>query len=743
MLALTLLVCTVAANGDGRVKNAEFTVPETSYMETISNRHTLYETGGTPIENFLTTDGFEKKIETDILAVWFRDETDNLRIIDKRSGYIWGSLLEDAPEGFNQNWCEMANAICTISYFDKENVERKISTNNRNVKSVFTWESNKLTCDVNIKKISLSFSFTMSVNADTVEFEMVKNSLKETEENRIKSLYFAPFLGCTKEDNTEGYIFIPDGPGALIRYREKTAYVSGFEEKIYGDDMGVDSLSQANDLMASRSNDYLVETPQVTMPVFGMVHGTGQNALFAIVQGGDENASIIANPAGVITDYNWVTVQFNYRQMYVHPTSKDGAGVSLPQAERNAISPKISYHFLSGQQADYSGMAVFYKEWLKQRKMMGTERKDTTLPLLLNVLGAEVKKEFLGNSLTVFTTADRAKQMADRLESKGITNLSLVLEGWQKGGINGNAYGTEKFEKKVGSKTEIKNLQKQITDNGGRFYLLFNPITANEDQISKSKQASVTLSKTFASFVRPNTNVMYYERFLIKPRAAAAALNNNTKKNDEFTFKLDGIGNRLYSDATRNKVLSRGDTLALYTKAVSDIKNKPAAGTANLYMWKYVAELSELPIVNSQYLFETDTVPFLQMVLKGSLDYYAPYSNQGFYSPNSILKMVEYGTYPSFIVSNADNVKLKDTPIEDLFTVNFGDWEEMMVSIHQRLSKALLPVEGREIESHKMIVPGVAKVTYEGGIAIYINYNASNYTGDGITVKGLDFFVKG
>jgi hypothetical protein len=161
----------------------------------------------------------------------------------------------------------------------------------------------------------------------------------------------------------------------------------------------------------------------------------------------------------------------------------------------------------------------------------------------------------------------------------------------------------------------------------------------------------------------------------------------------------------------------------------------------NQYLWNNTSEYFDIPMVNSQYLYETDTVPFLQIVLKGNIDYYAPYANQGFYSTNSILKMIEYGAYPSFVVTESLNYELTDTPQVDRFTVNFDDWKSSIINIYQKINEALLPVEGAKIIDHKVMVPGIVRVSYDNGINLYVNYTAEDSVVENETIPAHGFSV--
>ena len=131
------------------------------------------------------------------------------------------------------------------------------------------------------------------------------------------------------------------------------------------------------------------------------------------------------------------------------------------------------------------------------------------------------------------------------------------------------------------------------------------------------------------------------------------------------------------------------------------------------------------------------------MVLRGSVDYFGPYSNQGFYSDASILKMIEYGAYQSFIVMGADNFSLNDTPLENYFSLNFNDWEDKILNVYDKVNGALSNVKGQAITGHSVEAEGVYCTSYENGVDIYVNYNEEDYvTAEGITVPAGGYTVE-
>ncbi len=734
------LLCTALTSALRRTEQT-FIVPESSKLESATNRHTHPETGNT-VTSSLTTDGYELKMHNDTLEVWYRKEVYGIRVRDKRSGYVWGSTAADEVEGLNKKWNQTASSLCTVECIDAKYNVTKVCMPDSNVKVKEKWDGNSALFKLTLRKQEISFQFSLTLNDDGITIAVDDESISEKEKYLLKDIYFLPFFGCVREDAVDGYIFIPDGSGALMRFSKSSSYISAYSQKVYGNDMGIDSLADVNDLVSTRPNDYLADSARITVPVYGVVHGAGQNAVMTVIENGEEYADIEATPAGVTTAYNRVAACFNYRQMYTHIVGNKGDGVYRPQKERNVINPKITLSFLTGDAADYAGMAVKYRGMLKKSGDISAERKDSQIPLALNIIGAEISKGSFLKYTKSFTTAKEARSIFKKLSDDGINNLTVMYEGWQKGGINGSSYGETRIHSALGKRADFISLKEELEKDGGRLYLNTNVVTANEDQINLRFSAAMQASKQYAVFSRANSSVMYGNYYLIKP---SKLMNTVKKLNDKlsgFDFMLGQLGYRMYSDYTTGSSLTRSEFRSALTETLSAIPRKTALSNPNGYLYKYTSEYFDMPMCNSQYLYETDTVPFLQIVLKGSIDYYAPYANKSGYSVSDVLKMIEFGAYPSFVVAVGDNDKLRNTPLEDLFSINFDDWHDTVKKIYADANAALSAVEGAYISDHTVIADRVVRVDYDNGVSIFVNYNACDFTCGDITIPALSFKVE-
>ncbi len=749
VLSLVLVIGLLAGVAvSAKREKKTFVLPDTSSAETSTNRYTQVNTAAKLAGCLLDTEGFEKVIENDNLELWFREEIDSIRIVDKKSGYVWGELKGDTVENLNDYWAVMANSILTLEYYDKNNTAYQISLSDENFSCDYTFddENDVLSCTAYAGNIGVEISFAIALFDDHFDAYVLEDSVYEDiSDFKLSKLYLLPFFGCTEQKAMDGYIFVPDGSGALMRFDGNTLYASRYSAKVYGPDAAIDTLNEVNDLLAKRTDDYLVDVFRANIPVYGIVHGAEQYGAMTVIEGGIEYATIQASLAATNVPYNYVTTVFEYRQLYSQPVSKSNS-IIRPQANINDFNPRISIYLLSGEEAGYSGMAVKYRGMLEEK---GTLDKvaatyDKQIPLRLEVLGSDVKEGFIFNSVQTFTNTDEALDMQKALKDMGIDNVTMVLQGWQKGGVNGSKFESFKTQSTVGSMADLEALRDSVAAAGGKFFLQNKITTFNEDQGRVSYLGNQGISKKMVYYLRDNPTVMYPETYITAPDVALSKLQGSLTALKGFNLNMPRFGSELYAQFEQNTTVQREKTRSMYQKAAKKVVESDvsmALNAPNQYMWKYCDDIFDIPMMNSQYLFESDSVPFLQILLKGHVSYYAPYANQGFYTTACTLKSIEYGAYPSFLVMAADNGKLNKTPMVDYFSLNFEDWKGTINTVYPKVNEALMQVEGAKITEHKVLERGLVRVTYDNGASIYINYNNKEMVVDGVKVPGLNFVV--
>ena len=745
LVLTTIVIAGIAA--DKEKDTPSYGMADTSKYEVSTNRHTQY-VEVQKAENLLSTAGFEEKLNNGILSVWYNEDMEALRIVDLRSGYVWGCIDDKEEYNLNKKWTQRATSMLYITYFNMEGKEESFALSDNAFKADYDWEKESFSCKVSAKRLGISFTFTGTLEEDSFQFEVKDKSIKETGKSKLGKLSFVSFMGSVYEDTIPGYMLVPDGSGALIRFQKAKAYQSGYSRKVYGSDLSIDKDSTASNLNGNRTDDYATEENALSLPVWGIVHGEKQNGFLATIDSGELYAVINAIPAGAenqTVKFSRAYADFIYRSEYNKRVSNSKT-VAQPQEELNTVNPVLTFTFLTAEKADYSGMAEAYRNKLQKAKLLPENEiaKEGDISLLLHVAGSEVKEGFLSNGLAELTNVAQAEEMLNTLKEHKITNVSMLLSGWNKGGYHGASYGSIKFEKKVGTAKELQNLQEKLKEQGGNLALVLNVMTANKDQININQD--VALNATLDSVVKtvPNKGLMYQDTYYLRHDRVIQSMEKAFAGLEGFPLVLESAAKYLHADYTINAEITRDEVMKEITETVGKAKQELFFDAENLYMLKYADKITDIPVSSSQYVYETDSVPFLQMVLRGSVDYYAPYSNLGFYSNASILKMIEYGAYPSFMVMGADNFSISDTPLENYFSLNFTDWEEKIYSVYGKVNEALADVKGAAITGHSVVTEGVYCTSYGNGKQIYVNYNNEDYvTEKGVTVPAGGYAVEG
>lgn len=737
LLVLCLVMTCFATETEGEEEIQLSATPLTNgLLEANSNRQ-IHPFETEVVVSQFTTEGFKKVGETDKIAIYLNQDEAALRILNKQTGYIWGALPVGDAEGLNSTWRCYGNGMVSIECFNEEGVESRVSIG-KNGSAEYEMIENGLICSAYFEEHGIAFKVKVSWAESRLSMELVEGSLEEGLNDSLytlKSMTFMPFLGSSYSDSIDGYILIPDGCGALIRYRQPANYSSTYASRIYGVDYGIASL-------ASTAGNYSRAEAQVLMPVYGMVHGVHQNGFLAVVDTGAEYASILATPAQKNNPYNWAAVRFEFRQKYVKNINrKEGAGASVPQEIPNTIMPKISFYFTEGDQANYDGMAVLYRQMLIDQGILSPlELEEAVLPLQLEVLGADKKDNFLWDTTTVFTTTEQAEEIRESLAQHGIGNVDMVYMCYTKNNECGKGLLAT-----VGKSSDFESLRNSLEENGGSLYFYMDPITANEDQITLRTEAANNLSKMEIRWIEASASISSPYTYLYRLSVTEKLIEDALNRDYGAEFALAEMSNKLYADYTTGKEITRDESLVQVLDLVSVISSdgRIPMYQPNQYLWKFADTMYNMPATNSQIMYESDSVPFLQIVLSGCVEMFGNSINTSSYSTERLLRQIEYGMAPTFTVTGCESIELYNTNQESYFSSCYYDWESRIVEAYNVVSDALDGVWGHSIVSHNCLATGIVCVEYDNGIQIYLNYTDKAATVNGITVESGWFTVVG
>ena len=688
-------------------------------------------------------------VENDSLLLTIDDATLYMTVTDKASGKSFASSIEPAS-GKLSGWKAFVASPLALDVVDGQSVITKQQALMGNQVAIdLTMLDNGADALVDFTALGVKVKLQIRLEDDSIAITLPKDGLEEYPvskgidkktgletftDTRVCGVYLLPCFGATKLDEKAGYMLVPEAAGALIEFSDGEGVgTTPFSKRVYGTNIGVDK---------SVMTELNRPAEQITLPVYGMVYTDDQLGYLAVVENGSEAAEIMAYPGGVITDYNWAAAHFTLREQYIAQTTRT-LGLNSRESKPYMRDMTVRFYILSGENASYTGMAQRYRKVLQESGGLNTA--DTTYRPRLDFLGAESVEFLLWNSVEPMTSVEQMDEILTACDESGIADPLVIYRGWQPGGLTWSlGSGSVKLEGKLGREDDLIDLAQKIRENGGKFMLEIDPVQANPDRMYNMRVDVVrTLGQTIAE--HQTGKELYPKLYYLTPGRSAEILKAMA---DKWGKHVDGLAlvklpNTLYSYYSRGGNHSRGETLVAYQDTLASL-NAPLALENPLsgYLGQTDVFL-DLPLDTTSYSFLSAEVPFLPMVLSGNIPYYATWLNFESNQQKALLKLVEYGAYPSWLLTGEDVQPLIHTNSSDVFSAKWDVLLSTMTEINGKLAALHEAIGGSAMAEHELLDTDVVKVTYENGTAVYINYRKADVNADGITVPALGYLVKG
>ena len=657
------------------------------------------------------------------------------KIVDRRSGYIWHSNLDEKIDGdrLNKTWTAFASSGISIDYLDEKTASERLSITNSEPVIQFNPTGQGFEATITFPDPSISLLLRVMLEDAGVSVEIPFDSIQEADPAyKLGQVYVYPFLGYTRDAVTPGYMFIPDGSGSLIRFAETTKATNMYYGRYYGADLGM-LVELPYDRTVNRAMP-------ISVPVYGMVHGEKENGYIAIVEKGASYGEIQAHPAGIITNFNFIYNMFIYNQSYFQATNRSGAGVTTLQQKTNAFDIKIHYRFLTGEDSDYVGMARSYQQYLVERgqlKKIADEGDD--IGIKLEFLGGEKEKVLFWWRLIPMTTVEQMAAILDALEIK---NPDVVYYGWQPLGASSMPPKSLKIDGGLGSLEQLRELVEKVQSEGGNFSLYLNPQAALYQESGYSPRYDLAMAITNVNMIGYNRHTVNYYLNYEAVSQRFSNLNADVTSQLNAGLALDGIGSTLYSDFKAGNFLNREQAIARYRSLMEANPGRKGFYTPNDYMFGLMDAYYDMPLSNNGYIYTSEAVPFLQIVLSGYVPYYGPAMNFSSDPQTDLLRHVEYGVYPSFFLTQEVTGRIINTRSSWLYTSSYQQWGSEINQTYQWLNALLGPFKGQSIIAREMLADGVAAVTYENGKQILVNYTDQPFNAGGTVVNAKDAVIR-
>ncbi len=538
----------------------------------------------------------------------------------------------------------------------------------------------------------------------------------------------------------EGYILIPDGSGAVMGFnRDGDKLGNDIRIPIYGYDRALTYTPGYEHLMTA------------SLPVFGIV--TDGGSLFAVVEEGAAMTDIIANSGGNVSGYARAGTAMSYHDYDSFEYKDVNTQYAWTIADRTPYDGTYRVAYVPMPRGSgYSEMAAYYRESLALAPRVEGEG----LRLVVGLYGSvEHEDEFLFIPVTrksPLTSFEDAGKIAVELTEGGVGDLDLRYLGWTSSGLDEKAYTSAKIPRVLGGKSALRDLEGTLSELGVGLYFdadfayvggsaLFDGFTAASD-------TSRMLDKTCSGYneVRLSSGLMNERKFKYTLRPAAMlefyeSFDASYGKLGLTGLSVGTLGGNLNSDKSTRHGVSRAEAqryVQELLRRASGSYDLMTVGT-NRYVYEYVSCLLEAPLAASGYPDADGSVPFLQMVLHGTIDYTtAPINLSGDYQ-TELLKTIEGGAglYIELAFENTDLLKISRQA--DLYSVDYDTWRDKLLECYRQVDRAVGDLRDVVMVSHRDLAEGVSRVEYQNGTVIYVNFTDRDYTDGAVTVKAQDY----
>lgn len=543
-----------------------------------------------------------------------------------------------------------------------------------------------------------------------------------------------PFMGAGGL-NDEGYLFVPDGSGAIINFNNGKYNQISSNNMVYG-------------WNEAAPRDVKIFDNRAPFPAFGIQKNGA--ALLGIIEEGAAYASVQADVSGRNSSYNRVFPYF----FMIHGAIMDISG----RTDREVflyeyglpLDEGIVVRYTICDNDGYVGMAKEYRSWLLQKYPQLRNKKVTNnVPIAVEIVGAVNKTQHtLGipsDKPLPLTTYKETQNMLKDFERFGWKNVQVKLNGWFNHSVEHRVPNKIKLIKKLGSKSDFKALVSSAEQLGFDLYpevdFMFVRDVRNRDGFSLYRDAAryanrMRVEKYPFSFAWYGERILWGKKnYLVRPAASMNMMDNFFKEASPLGLKniaFRNMGAKLGGDYHEKRHVSREASMHMRMEKFEQLSDSGRkilqhAGFEYSVPWAdFIVDMA----IDSQGSNITDAaVPFYQIVLSGLVPYTGRAINLAEDYTKNLLKAVEVGAGLYFSFMSEEVVELQETKFRQFYANEYSKWVGDANTLYQRFASDFAGLYGQTIEDHIILSPGVTVTVYEDGTRVIVNStdNAYNY----------------
>ena len=592
------------------------------------------------------------------------------------------------------------------------------------------------------------FNITLRYILDGGDFvvEVPYDEIRYRNSFPITSLTVLPMFGAAGVQD-EGFMFVPEGGGALINLNNGKLSQNSYYANMYGWDY------------ATFRNEVVNETKN-TFPVFGMAKNGG--SFICIMEGASSYGSVQADISMRYNSYNWVCARYTvlHGDQY-NVSNKTGTLVYMFEKQIPSDTVRQRYRFVDS--ASYVDMAKSYGDYLRDvYPELRNADVNADMPVSVELVGAidktVVKFGMPVDSVVATTTFSQATDIIRDLVRDNVKNLNVRMTGWSNGGVKQKVLTSVKVVGELGGSKGMELLINDAKNTGAALYFdgiscfaynsgLFQGFIPFRDAARYTTREQVSIVPYSPITYRGDDDQDSF--YLVQPKYAQRStdnLINALAERKAYGVAFRDIGNLLSADYYANDMVTREQVKQMN---INSLKQAKAAGEAVMikegydYAMPYADIITDMDLNGVEYSILDASVPFYQIALHGAVNYTGKPINLSNDWQTEFLRCAEYGAGLNFTFMAENTKVLQDTFHSGYFGANYSAWKDDAVKLISDYQAAMTGLNGQRITNHEMLDTGVTATTYEGGAKVYVNYGMEDYQAGPVLIPARGYVVEG
>ena len=603
-------------------------------------------------------------------------------------------------------------------------------------------------------------------------YEITDNS-EDVDYYTLHDISVFPNFGLVNAKNYDnGFIFVPDGSGALFNLN---SYDSGYVEynrpvynNAYYDTLYQDTEYNEDLMMPvfglGKDGGEAVKAPEVpevaegeeaeepteveTVPAeepasvkLETEHkkNTGvMTGFMGIIESGAETATIsvklgVADTANGGTNFNKVYPTFEvmqYSNVKVFGPYSTNEAKFLATTTSFDVDLKVRYKLYTDN-CSYYTMATDYKDYLVKANDL-TVNYEAAPGVFLDVVSSlTMEDRFMGvpyDRTTSMTTYSELDEILDDL-----SGISKVVS--YKGAYNGGIYNTVNLKaKKTGSNGSKGDYEALMKEHGDSIYMstpvsyvfkdtaMFNPVKHGllgyDSEPAKIYDYDIPTGRF---------NLFGEGHYVLSPFYLPEAVESFSETAGNVNLAIEDLGNIVYANYSPEEEVNlyEGEQViqnALATLSAND--RKVVLYNPFVSRMKYAEYCADISRESSDYGLIEHNIPFRQIVMNGITKYTTLNINESstgkaYY----LLQALELGSMPKYKITYKSVDRLKENNYSELYSTEYKHNSENIKAMAETVAKEFAKIGTTEITGHKILGEKVFETTYATGVKVVVNYN--------------------